>query len=115
MKNFDLLRYLKKWWFLIMIVVAVGCLLVYRFVAANQAYTATAVIQYTNSQAADGLNVDGSKIDTSEITSATVINRTIEDLGLSSNTESIRSKITVKGSHFRRRAGSQRRCDRQRR
>lgn len=96
MKNFDLLRYLKKWWFLIMIVVAVGCLLVYRFVAANQAYTATAVIQYTNSQAADGLNVDGSKIDTSEITSATVINRTIENLGLSSNTESIRSKITVK-------------------
>ena len=26
MKSFDLLRYLKKWWFVIMLVTAVGCL-----------------------------------------------------------------------------------------
>ncbi len=96
MKNFELLRYLKKWWFLIVIVTALGCWGVYQFVADNQQYTATAVIQYTNKDAEQGLNVDGSKIDTSEITSATVINRTIEQLGLSANTESIRSKISVK-------------------
>ena len=95
MKNFDLLRYLKKWWFLIMIVTAAGCVFVYRFASSKQCYTATAVIQYTNVDSEDGLNADGSKLDTSEITSAAVINRTIEELGLSSNTESIRSRITI--------------------
>ena len=95
MKNFDLLRYLKKWWFLIMIVKAAGCVFVYRFASSKQCYTATVVIQYTNVDSEDGLNADGSKLDTSEITSAAVINRTIEELGLSSNTESIRSRITI--------------------
>ncbi len=69
---------------------------VYRFASSKQCYTATAVIQYTNVSSEDGLNADGSKLDTSEITSAAVINRTIEELGLSGNTESIRSKVTVK-------------------
>ena len=61
MKNFELLRYLKKWWFLIMVVTAAGCLLVYRFVSSNQQYTATAVIQYTNVNASEGLNADGTE------------------------------------------------------
>lgn len=95
MKNFELLRYLKKWWFLIMVVTAAGCLLVYRFVSSNQQYTATAVIQYTNVNASEGLNADGTELDPSEITSAAVINRTIEDLGLTSSTESIRSRVSV--------------------
>ena len=95
MKNFELLRYLKKWWFLIMVVTAAGCLLVYRFVSSNQQYTATAVIQYTNVNASVGLNADGTELDPSEITSAAVINRTIEDLGLTSSTESIRSRVSV--------------------
>ena len=46
MKSFDLLRYLKKWWFVIMLVTAVGCLGVYEFISSRQSYTATAVIQY---------------------------------------------------------------------
>lgn len=96
MKNFDLLRYLKKWWFLIMVVMAVGCVGVYQFISSKQSYTATAIIQYTNSQASEGLNADGTAIDPQEITSASVVNRTIEQLGLTANTESIRSKISVK-------------------
>ena len=105
MKNFELLRYLKKWWFLIMVVTAAGCLLVYRFVSSNQQYTATAVIQYTNVNASEGLNADGTELDPSEITSAAVINRTIEEVleggsptiivGLTSSTESIRSRVSV--------------------
>ena len=58
MKSFDLLRYLKKWWFLIMIVTAAGCVFVYRFASSKQCYTATAVIQYTNVDSEDGLNAD---------------------------------------------------------
>ena len=95
MKNFDLLRYLKKWAFLIVLIMAAGCFLVYQFISSNQSYTATAVIQYTNSQASSGLNADGSKIDPTEITSASVINKTIEQLGLTASTESIRSHLTV--------------------
>ena len=36
MKSFDLLRYLKKWWFVIMLVTAVGCLCVYEFISSRQ-------------------------------------------------------------------------------
>lgn len=95
MKNFDLLRYLKKWWFLIMVIMAVGCAGVYQFISSKQSYTATAVIQYTNSQASSGLNADGTAIDPQEITSASVVNRTIQQLGLTASTEYIRSKISV--------------------
>lgn len=96
MKSFDLLRYLKKWWFLIMLITAVGCLGVYEFISSRQSYTATAIIQYTNANASQGRNADGSKIDPTEITSASVINQTIQQLGLTASTESIRSKISVK-------------------
>ena len=68
MKSFDLLRYLKKWWFLIMLITAVGCLGVYEFISSRQSYTATAIIQYTNANASQGRNADGSKIDPTEIT-----------------------------------------------
>ena len=69
MKSFDLLRYLKKWWFLIMLITAVGCLGVYEFISSRQSYTATAIIQYTNANASQGRNADGSRIDPTEITS----------------------------------------------
>ena len=82
MKSFDLLRYLKKWWFLIMLITAVGCLGVYEFISSRQSYTATAIIQYTNANASQGKNADGSRIDPTEITSASVINQTIQQLGL---------------------------------
>lgn len=95
MKSFDLLRYLKKWWFIIMLVTAVGCLGVYEFISSRQSYTATAVIQYAGANASEGLNADGTRIDPSEITSASVINKTIQDLGLTASTESIRPRISV--------------------
>ena len=95
MKSFDLLRYLKKWWFLIMLITAVGCLGVYEFISSRQSYTATAIIQYTNPNASEGMNADGSKIDPTEITSASVINKTIQELGLTASTESIRSNLSV--------------------
>ena len=95
MKSFDLLRYLKKWWFVIMLVTAVGCLGVYEFISSRQSYTATAVIQYAGPNASEGLNADGTRIDPSEITSASVINQTIQDLGLTASTESIRPRISV--------------------
>ena len=95
MKSFDLLRYLKKWWFVIMLVTAVGCLGVYEFISSRQSYTATAVIQYAGPNVSEGLNADGTRIDPSEITSASVINKTIQDLGLTASTESIRPRISV--------------------
>ena len=66
------------------------------FISSRQSYTATAIIQYTNANASQGKNADGSRIDPTEITSASVINQTIQQLGLTASTESIRSKISVK-------------------
>lgn len=78
-----------------MLVTAVGCLGVYEFISSRQSYTATAVIQYAGPNASEGLNADGTRIDPSEITSASVINKTIQDLGLTASTESIRPRISV--------------------
>ena len=62
MKSFDLLRYLKKWWFLIMLITAVGCLGVYEFISSRQSYTATAIIQYTNANASQGRNASANML-----------------------------------------------------
>lgn len=95
MNNFELFRYLKKWWILIMVATACGCIFVYNYVSDNQQYIASAVFEYTNEEAASGKNVDGSDIDLSEITSSSVINRTIEELGLETDADKIRSGVKV--------------------
>jgi GGDEF domain-containing protein len=95
MSDFQILRYLKKWWILIMLITALGCMGIYYYCSGKQSYSATVVIEYTSSQASEGLNPDGSAIDTSEIISAGIISNVIDSLGLSTNVESIRSKFTI--------------------
>ena len=60
MKDFQILRYLKQFKFLIAIGSIVAGLLFY-YVANNklQSYTASTVIEYTNAEAEQGLAPDG--------------------------------------------------------
>ena len=95
MKEFQLLRYLSKGKFIILIVAILGASWVYFYADSQQVYTATTVIRYANSAISDGLTPNGSKLDVSEIYSSTVIKGAIEDMGLNSTVDEIRSKVKV--------------------
>lgn len=95
MRKFQILRYLKKWKYIIIIIAIVGSIGVYWYGSKNQSYTATAVIEYKNPDAATGKNPDGTEIDSSEIISAAVITDVISDLSLKTNVEDIRSKCKI--------------------
>ena len=96
MKEFQLLRYLSKGKFIILIVALIGSIGVYYYASSKQVYTATTVIRYANSAISDGLTPNGSKLDVSEIYSSTVIKGAIEDLGLNCSVDGVRSKVKVR-------------------
>lgn len=81
MKKFEIFRYFKKFGILIFLVAALGFAATYLYVQNNQKYTATATIQYTNSEIENGLNPDGSKLDVSEVYSSSVISQALDFLG----------------------------------
>ncbi len=95
MKEFQLLRYLSKGKFIILIVALLGAVAVYFYAGSQQVYTATTVIRYANDAINDGLTPNGQKLDVSEIYSSTVIKGAIEDLGLNCSVDEVRSKVKV--------------------
>ena len=95
MKKFEILRYIKKFSALILIFALAGAYMIYRYGKNNQSYTATAVIQYTNSEASSGLTPNGQDINVEEIFSSTVITEAMEDLHLSGTVDYIRSRFNV--------------------
>lgn len=97
MNNFNLLRYLSKWKYLIFIVCVLGAFIVYRYAMYNQEYTASTVIRYTNNDASKGRTPSGDDLDVTEIYSATVITSVLEDLNLNIGADAIRSKCRVEG------------------
>ena len=96
MKEFQLFRYLSKGKFIILIVALIGAISVYFYADSKQVYTATTAIQYSNNAIGDGLTPNGSKLDVSEIYSSTVIKGAIEDLGLNTSIDGVRSKVKVR-------------------
>ena len=95
MKKFEILRYLKRFSFLIFLLSLAGSLLIYLYADSKQAYTASVVIKYTNSGVADGYAPDGSKLDVNEIYSSAVISQAMDALGASGKLSNIRSHVTV--------------------
>ena len=95
MKKFSVLRYLKQFSLLILLLSVVGALAIYRYGKNQQRYTASAVIQYTNSGANNGYTPDGSLLNVEEIYSSTVVDAALKDLGYETNIDSIRSNCYV--------------------
>ena len=95
MKEFQLLRYLSRGKFIILIVALVGAAWVYFYATSQQVYTATIVIRYANNAISEGLTPNGSKLDVTEIYSSTVIKGAIEDMGLNCSVDEVRSKVKV--------------------
>ena len=95
MRQFSILRYLKKFSLLIFLLSVVGSLFIYFYAKSQQQYVASTVIQYTNSAAKEGYTPDGSPLNVEEIYSSTVIDAAMTDLGYHSNIDSVRSNCYV--------------------
>ena len=95
MRQFSILRYLKKFSLLIFLLSVIGSLFIYFYARSQQRYVASTVIQYTNSAAKEGYTPDGSPLNVEEIYSSTVIDAAMADLGFHSNIDSVRSNCYV--------------------
>ena len=95
MKQFSILRYIRQFSLLILLVALVGSVAIYRYGQSKQRYVASAVIRYTNTGAKDGYTPDGSPLNVEEIYSSTVIDAALRDLGYEANVDSIRSNCYV--------------------
>lgn len=95
MNKFEILRYFKKWRFLIAgLSIAAG---VFFFIYAKdqQVYTAQSVIRYAFPEAESGYAPDGSELDVTEIFSSAVVKKTLEELDVDTQVEEVRSKGSV--------------------
>ena len=97
MKNFQILRYLKK----LLPVIVVFCLLatyaVYFKLSRSNTYIASEVIHYNDTQAEQGLAPTGEKLDVNEIKSSAVMSRVVDKMGLTGiySVDSLISRIDI--------------------
>lgn len=95
MKDFEVLRYFKKWWVLIAATSIFAGIFFMRYARNNQTYTAHSIIKYAYPKAEEGLAPDGSKLDVAGIFSTTVVKETLEELDIEVGVDAIRSAATV--------------------
>lgn len=97
MKNFQILRYLKK----LLPLIVVFCLLatygVYFKLSRSNTYIASEVIHYNDAQAEQGLAPTGDKLDVNEIKSSVVMSKVVDNMGLSGiySVDSLISRIDI--------------------
>ena len=97
MKNFQILRYIKK----ILPLVVIFCLLatyaVYYKLSASNTYIASEVIHYNDAQAEQGLAPTGDKLDVNEIKSSAVMSKVVDKMGLTGiySVDSLISRIDI--------------------
>lgn len=98
MKEFKLFSYIKRYKAYIVISSLMMGVLFYTYFSGKQTYTASAIIQYKNSEAAQGFAPDGTEIDITEIYSSEVMTRVFEKLGISyseNNIDTVRANVYV--------------------
>lgn len=97
MKNFQVLRYLRKLLPFIVIFCLVATYFVYLKLSSSNTYIASEVIHYNDEQAEKGLAPTGEKLDVNEIKSSAVISKVVDKLGLTGiySVDSIISRITI--------------------
>ncbi|MBR2021667.1 MAG: hypothetical protein IJ939_04445, partial [Clostridia bacterium] len=97
MKNFQILRYIKK----LLPVIIAFCLLatfaVYFKLSRSNTYIASEVIHYNDEQAESGLAPTGEKLDVNEIKSSAVMSKVVDKMGLTGiySVDSLISRIDI--------------------
>lgn len=97
MKKFDILRYINKGKYWIILVAALAGVLFYFMQSRQQTYIARTLIEYTYNEASNGETPRGDELNVGEIKSTTVLQRTIDQLNLDESVDDMRSAVNYDG------------------
>lgn len=97
MKDFQILRYIKRWKTFIIVGMILGLVVFYLYLSRQQYYYATMNIEYLNASADDGLTPNGEELDPEEIRTATIVSAALETIGFDINVDDIRKSLTIEG------------------
>ena len=97
MKNFQILRYLKKLLPFIVIFCLLATYAIYFKLSSSNSYIASEVIHYNDEQAEKGLAPTGDKLDVNEIRSSAVMSKVVDKMGLTGiySVDSLISRINI--------------------
>ncbi len=97
MKNFQILRYLKKLLPIIVVLCLLATYAVYFKLSTSNTHIASEVIHYNDEQAEKGLAPTGDKLDVNEIKSSAVMSKVVDKMGLTGiySVDSLISKIDI--------------------
>ena len=97
MRNFQIIRYLKKLLPIIVIFCLVATYAVYFKLSASNTYIASEVIHYNDAQAEQGLAPTGDKLDVNEIKSSAVMSKVVDKMGLAGiySVDNLISRINI--------------------
>ncbi len=97
MKNFQIIRYIKKLLPLIVVFCLLATYAVYFKLSSSNTYIASEVIHYNDEQAEKGLAPTGDKLDVNEIKSSAVMSKVVDKMGLTGiySVDSLISRINI--------------------
>ena len=97
MKNFQILRYVKRLLPLIIVFCLVATYAVYFKLSSSNTYIASEVIHYNDEQAEQGLAPTGDKLDVNEIRSSAVMSKVVDKMGLTGiySVDSLISRVEI--------------------
>ena len=97
MKNFQILRYLKRLLPLIVAFCLLATYAIYFKLSTSNTYIASEVIHYNDEQAEKGLAPTGDKLDVNEIKSSSVMSKVVDKMGLTGvySVDSLISRINI--------------------
>lgn len=97
MKNFQILRYVKKFLPLIVVFCLLATYAIHFKLSASNTYIASEVIHYNDEQAEKGLAPSGDKLDVNEIKSSAVMSKVVDRMGLTGvySVDNLISRINI--------------------
>ena len=95
MKEFQLTRYLRRWWWIIALFSALAGIFFFLFTTSRQTYQAQVMIEFTNERAKEGLYPSGQEINVQEIRSSAVISNALESIGEAQSVDAVRSRLSI--------------------
>lgn len=97
MKNFQILRYLKKLLPIIVVFCVIATYAINFKLKSSNTYVASEVIHYNDPAAEQGLTPTGSKLDVNEIKSSAVMSKVVEKMGLTGiySVDSLVSRVSI--------------------
>ena len=97
MKNFQIMRYLKKLLPIIVVLCVLATCVINLKLKKSNTYVASEVIHYNDPAAEEGLTPTGSKLDVNEIKSSAVMSKVVERMGLTGiySVDSLISRVSI--------------------